>query len=196
MTWQECKQIALQKLFCAGSAGSEEVKQEYLAAMPAAASEGFWRLAAARPLRRWAEFTAGPGPARLDLAGLAWDHQNTGIPETYFEGPDGRLTPLRGAAVAGGRWLCLPALPSAGRVWLAYQAKAPRLTEDTPEGWLLPLEEDACALLPLYIAGQLYKEDDLQLATYYMNEFETGLYALAPADKGVLADAFTSESGW
>ena len=99
-------------------------------------------------------------------------------------------------AGAGGRWLCLPALPSAGRVWLAYQAKAPRLTEDTPEGWLLPLEEDACALLPLYIAGQLYKEDDLQLATYYMNEFETGLYALAPADKGVLADAFTSESGW
>ena len=196
MTWQECKQAALEKMFSASGQGqSDEAARDYLAAMPAAASEAVQRISAVRPLRRWAEFGAGPGPSRQDLAALAWDYKNAGNLEVYFEGPEG-LAPLRGVRVLGGRWLCLPDLPAAGRVWLAYEGRPFRLSADTPDGWRLPLEEDAAALLPLYMAGQLYKEDDLRMATYYMNEFEAGMYALAPADKGVLADAFTSESGW
>lgn len=48
-------------------------------------------------------------------------------------------------------------------------------TEDTYE---LALPEDACVLIPLYIASQLYKDDDISQATAYRNEFEIGLQEL------------------
>ena len=48
-------------------------------------------------------------------------------------------------------------------------------TEDTYE---LTLPADACVLIPLYIASQLYKDDDISQATAYRNEFETGLQDL------------------
>ena len=38
--------------------------------------------------------------------------------------------------------------------------------------------EDACVLIPLYIASQLYKDDDISQATAYRNEFEVGLQNL------------------
>lgn len=48
-------------------------------------------------------------------------------------------------------------------------------TEDTYE---IKLPEDACVLIPLYIASQLYKDDDISQATAYRNEFEVGLQDL------------------
>lgn len=48
-------------------------------------------------------------------------------------------------------------------------------TEDTYE---ISLPEDACVLIPLYIASQLYKDDDISQATAYRNEFEVGLQDL------------------
>lgn len=48
-------------------------------------------------------------------------------------------------------------------------------TEDTYE---IELPEDACVLIPLYIASQLYKDDDISQATAYRNEFEVGLQDL------------------
>lgn len=43
-------------------------------------------------------------------------------------------------------------------------------------GNLIP--EDACVLIPLYVASQLYKDDDISQATQYRNEFEIGLQEL------------------
>ncbi len=48
-------------------------------------------------------------------------------------------------------------------------------TEDTYE---IELPEEACVLIPLYIASQLYKDDDISQATAYRNEFEVGLQDL------------------
>ncbi len=42
----------------------------------------------------------------------------------------------------------------------------------------IELPEDACVLIPLYIASQLYKDDDIAQATAYRNEFEVGLQDL------------------
>lgn len=44
-------------------------------------------------------------------------------------------------------------------------------TKDTK----LDLPYDACILIPLYMASQLMKDDDISLATQYRNEFEAGL---------------------
>ena len=53
--------------------------------------------------------------------------------------------------------------------------KIENATEDTYE---ISLPEDACVLIPLYIASQLYKDDDIAQATAYRNEFEVGLQDL------------------
>ena len=49
--------------------------------------------------------------------------------------------------------------------------------ETSPEE-VIGLPDDACVLIPLYIASQLYKDDDIAQATAYRNEFETGLQDL------------------
>lgn len=49
------------------------------------------------------------------------------------------------------------------------------VNEDTPIEYVIGLPESACVLIPLYIASQLYKDDDIAQATAYRNEFEVGL---------------------
>lgn len=53
-----------------------------------------------------------------------------------------------------------------------------KITEETSTDYKLTLPEDACVLIPLYIASQLYKDDDISQATAYRNEFEVGLQNL------------------
>lgn len=52
------------------------------------------------------------------------------------------------------------------------------ITSETPINEEIELTEDACVLIPLYIASQLYKDDDISQATAYRNEFEVGLQNL------------------
>lgn len=52
------------------------------------------------------------------------------------------------------------------------------VTKDTTNDYEIQLPADACVLIPLYIASQLYKDDDISQATAYRNEFEVGLQDL------------------
>lgn len=52
------------------------------------------------------------------------------------------------------------------------------VTKKTKNDYEIQLPEDACVLIPLYIASQLYKDDDISQATAYRNEFEVGLQDL------------------
>lgn len=54
-----------------------------------------------------------------------------------------------------------------------------KITENTDNSYELELEEDACVILPLYMASELYKDDDITLSTVYRNEFETELSELS-----------------
>ena len=80
-------------------------------------------------------------------------------------------------------------------VW--YRMFPPMVTSATVDSYEFNLPDDLMLLVPTYIASELYKEDDLAIATSYRNEFEVELSRLpedtsnAPSDKG-----FTSESGW
>lgn len=49
---------------------------------------------------------------------------------------------------------------------------------ETSADEVIELPDDACVLIPLYIASQLYKDDDISQATAYRNEFEVGLQDL------------------
>ena len=53
-----------------------------------------------------------------------------------------------------------------------------KIDNDTDNNTVINYPEDACVLIPLYIASQLYKDDDISQATAYRNEFETGLQDL------------------
>lgn len=53
-----------------------------------------------------------------------------------------------------------------------------KIDNDTDDDTTINYPEDACVLIPLYIASQLYKDDDISQATAYRNEFETGLQDL------------------
>lgn len=52
------------------------------------------------------------------------------------------------------------------------------INNETSNNYELKIPKDACVLIPLYIASQLYKDDDISQATAYRNEFEVGLQDL------------------
>jgi hypothetical protein len=60
----------------------------------------------------------------------------------------------------------------------------------------VPLEDDVVVLLPLYIASQLYKDDDISTATVYRNEFETARAELRNRHSGTQHGVFVNTSGW
>lgn len=58
------------------------------------------------------------------------------------------------------------------------KTKIKHVDMETPSEEVIGLPDDACVLIPLYIASQLYKDDDISQATAYRNEFEVGLQDL------------------
>ena len=60
----------------------------------------------------------------------------------------------------------------------------------------MPLDPEVAVLLPLYMASQLYKDDDITLATMYRNEFEVAFSLLQRADTGEVGGQFTCATGW
>ena len=53
-------------------------------------------------------------------------------------------------------------------------AKDDYITPITPDDYEFKLDSTGAELLPLYMASQLYKDEDAGLAAIYRNEFEVG----------------------
>jgi len=49
-----------------------------------------------------------------------------------------------------------------------------KIAADTPGEYEFKLDVKGAELLPFYMASQLYKDEDVGLATIYRNEFEVG----------------------
>lgn len=56
---------------------------------------------------------------------------------------------------------------------LLCETKPDKIKSNTIDKKTIDLPDEYARLIPLYIAGELYKDDDLTLATMYMNEFMT-----------------------
>jgi len=54
------------------------------------------------------------------------------------------------------------------------QDKRDHITLATPDSYEFQIDNTGAELLPLYIASQLYKDEDAGMATMYRNEFEVG----------------------
>lgn len=83
-----------------------------------------------------------------------------------------------------------------GNFTIYYRAYPEQFTKDTEDEYEIPIDPEVYALLPLYMASQLYKDDDNGIATSYRNEFEVGFERLVNSANLSAYEKFTSDSGW
>lgn len=77
-----------------------------------------------------------------------------------------------------------------------YRAYPQQITLDTPDDTELSLDPEVAALVPLYMASQIFKDDDLSVSTVYRNEFEVGRDALSQGALIPKKEKFIPSSGW
>ena len=113
----------------------------------------------------------------------------------YFEGENPRYIKTDEVYQEGDKTLIFDSdVP--GNYIVYYNALPVSITAGTEDDYELPLDREVAALLPLYMASQLYKDDDVAIATQYRNEFEVGFERLKNAEPSGKAERITSESGW
>ena len=165
MTWGEIKTAALQKMFLTSQDPytSNATTRDYLGMMPAVANEGLQRLAV---VGKYISKTV-----YLDI-----NTDLTSLPLDFYEAiPSGVL--------AGGEYFRgYEILPEnmiktsyRGIVEIPYHAYPQKITKDTPDDAEIFIDPDGAVLLPLYIASELYKEDDMGMSVQWRNQFEAAL---------------------
>ena len=77
-----------------------------------------------------------------------------------------------------------------------YKAYPVEITSSTLDDYELPLDREVVVLLPLYIASELYKDDDIGMSNQYRNEFEIARELLSTTNNPTASERFVSESGW
>lgn len=65
-----------------------------------------------------------------------------------------------------------------GDILIYYEKKRFLINHDLEDTDKVELPEEYARIIPLYIAGELYKDDDLAISTMYLNEFSNLLSAL------------------
>lgn len=80
-----------------------------------------------------------------------------------------------------------------GMYTVYYNAYPGQIDYETADDYVLDIDKEVADLLPLYIASQLYKDDDNGIATTYRNEFEVGLESLRNTSSNPGKEKFTSE---
>lgn len=198
MTWYDVKLAALQKMFASDGtdiSNPDEATKEYLNAMPHAANEAIEMLCTAgRYLRKSYTTSKDKGEAlTVNLEYEVPDYWRMGNMEVY-KLVDDTPEPVDGVALYGGKYLVFPA-EYEGDFEFFYDAKPTTITLSTPDSKKIDLPDDAVVLLPLYIASQLYKDDDNAIATMYRNEFETAFDRLTNP-RTVTGEKFSSNTGW
>ena len=83
-----------------------------------------------------------------------------------------------------------------GTFIIHYRAYPQQITLETPDDEELALDPEVAALIPLYMASQLYKDDDNAIASVYRNEFEVGRDALTQGALVPKKEKFIPSSGW
>jgi len=83
-----------------------------------------------------------------------------------------------------------------GTFIIHYRAYPQQITLETPDDEVLELDPEVAALIPLYMASQLYKDDDNAISTVYRNEFEVGRDALTQGALVPKKEKFIPSSGW
>lgn len=200
MTWSELKTQTL-RLMGVNADSTDPPTEEtapYLAGMAGVANQAFHYLAIhGRPLVRHVEIqrlTAEQAAKGVyPLRELAPDFYALRPEEVYVaDTVDGPRRRTRRFDLEGEDTLLLP-LGITG-VWTVYYNAYPApVSAATADDSALDLPAECLHLAPLYMASQLFREDDMQRAVQWRNEFEAGCQLLRPVSAG---GGFVSVSGW
>lgn len=132
---------------------------------------------------------------RYDMSQLAEDFYMIDPQGIYFEGAYQNYLQTSDFYQEGTKTLVLDR-DMIGCFTVYYRAYPVQLTTETEDDYELPIDPEVYVLLPLYMASQLYKDDDNAIATAYRNEFEVGFERLVNSANLAAYEEFTSESGW
>lgn len=82
------------------------------------------------------------------------------------------------------------------KVW--YNAYPTKITTETVDSYILDIDDEIAVLLPTYMASELYKDDDVSIATQYRNQFEISLAEIKEKvrRKAPSSERFVSKGGW
>ena len=192
MTWGDIQLSVLHKLFVSDGQTVliNDSTSPYIAAMPLAANEGLMLLAACgKYIPKTIETETAEGVTDLSLKELAENFLSLRENEVFLNGRHTDSYTLMG----GERML----LYGIGKWIIGYNAYPQKITQATDKDYVLDVPEDAAVLLPLYIAAELYKDEDPQTAAIYRNEFEAGREALLYRDTAKSGHmCFESVSKW
>lgn len=192
MTWGDIQLAVLHKLFVSDGQTVlvNDSTSPYIAAMPLAANEGLMLLAACgKYIPKTIETETAESVTDLSLKELAENFLSLRENEVFL---NGRHTD--GYTLIGGERMLLYGI---GKWIIGYNAYPQKITQATDKDYVLDVPEDAAVLLPLYIAAELYKDEDPQTAAIYRNEFEAGREALLYRDTAKSGHmCFESVSKW
>ena len=132
---------------------------------------------------------------KYDMVAIADDFYMIDPQGIYFEGAYQKYLQTSDFYQEGTKTLVLDR-DMIGSFTIYYRAYPVHLTMDTTDDYELPIDPEVYTLLPLYMASQLYKDDDNGIATAYRNEFEVGFERLVNSANLSAYEEFTSESGW
>ena len=192
MTWGDIQLAVLHKLFVSDGQTIlvNDSTSPYIAAMPLAANEGLMLLAVCgKYIPKTIETETAESITDLSLKELAENFLSLRENEVFL---NGRHTD--GYTLIGGERMLLYGI---GKWIIGYNAYPQKITQATDKDYVLDVPEDAAVLLPLYIAAELYKDEDPQTAAIYRNEVEAGREALLYRDTAKSGHmCFESVSKW
>lgn len=132
---------------------------------------------------------------KYDLKALAPDFYMIDPQGIYYEGANQTYLQTSDFYQEGTKTLVLDR-DMIGNFTVYYRAYPEQITAETEDTYELPIDPEVYALLPLYMASQLYKDDDQGIATSYRNELEVGFERLVNSANLSAFEEFTSDTGW
>ena len=200
-TWKDIKLEALGLMFARTDNGAvvslagEDVA-DFINEMADAANYALRDLATVVPIVRVLRLEQdGPGCKRYDLRALAPDFMRLIADRVSFEDGE-RYESDASYRLEGDTVIVLPGREH-GAYLLSYEAYPEEVRADTPDGQTFSLAPEALDLVPVYMASRIYGEEDISLATHYLNQYHVRRSELASrgAARGT-GGGFATQSGW
>ena len=149
--------------------------------------------------RYWDENMIFPASenVKYDMTNLVEDFYSFDPQNIYYEGTRLPEEYIRTSRVydESGKVLLLNA-EKPGNYTVYYRAYPDVISELTADDYVFNVAPEIAVILPLYMASQLYKDDDNGIATSYRNEFEVAFERIQNPVSLASSERFSSGSGW
>lgn len=199
-TWDEIRVTTLQKMHLVedNKVVEDDSTREHLAAMPAAYNEAVRLLSTTnRYITKYFEVSSSGlnNSLSVDLKTIVDDLFMVQPGGVYFTDSSGRTDEYYDGTVIGDKDLILDGSET-GTYRVYYYAYPVKATAETAGATDMQIDPDVASLVPLYMASQLWKEEEPGIATAYRNEFEIGRELLVRERNDGFSSEFRNTTGW